>query len=293
MPLDNNIIQLHADQRASNIFGDIPEAIDFDIEFEPTRLKGKNYVVNTTTDTVVGIVGSNYPYNPHPEYFKQIQETIIDNLSYNDVQNAKVRWKTGRWGAFALMDITLPEVRYTVTTKKHQTEVSQRIVALHGVDGLCSNQVYFGAIDVFCTNGLISGDWAKIRRKNTSNFSLGKFIDELNEAKADFHQQGRILQTWADREINMQKARDTLEAVMGSEKKAKKMTQLYLVEASTRGHNVFSLYSALTNYATYADERNGFKLHKSDNDNSALHMFGREQDVSKWISHPAFKALAA
>ena len=292
MPLDSNILQFNFD-RTANVFGDIPEAINFDIEFQPTRMKGKNYVVNTTTDDVVGIVGDRYPYNPHPEYFKQVQEAIIENLSVQDTADAEVRWKTGRWGAFALMDITLPNVRYTVTSKKHTTDVAQRIIALHGVDGLCSNQVFFGAIDFFCTNGNISGDWDKVRRKNSANFDLHDFINELNQAKTDFNEHGRTLQTWADRETNYTAVRETLSEIIKSDRTVDKMSNLYLAEASTRGHNVFALYSAMTNYATYADERNGFNLRASDNDNRAITMFGREQNVSKWISHPAFKALAA
>jgi len=292
MPLDSNIIQFN-NNLTGNMFGDIPESINFDIEFQPTRMSGKDYVVNTTTDAVIGIVGNKYPYNPHPEYFKEVQNAIVENLSAQDLVDAKVSWKTGRWGAFALMDITLPNVIYPITTKKHQTNVAQRIIALHGVDGLCSNQVYFGAIDFFCTNGMISGDWGKVRRKNTANFSLDKFIQELNEAKTDFHEHGRMLQTWADREVNVLKVQETLYTIMDSERAADNMTNQFLSEASIRGYNVFALYSAMTNYATYADERNGFKLRASNNDNTAITMFGREQNVSKWISHPAFKALAA
>jgi len=292
MPLDSNIFQLNTNL-TRNMFGDIPEAINFDVEFQPTRMAGRNYVVNKNTDDIIGIVGKTYPHNPHPEYFKEVQNAIVENLSANDLVGADVRWRTGRWGAFAMMDLTLPNVRYTVTTKKHQTDVAQRIVALHGVDGLCSNQVYFGAIDSFCTNGNISGDWGTVRRKNTSNFSLEKFIKELNEAKTDFHEHGRMLQTWADRETNILDVQETLTTIMKSERAAEKMSKLYLAEANTRGHNVFALYSAMTNYATYADERNGFKLKKSDNDNDAINMFGREQHVSQWISHPAFRALAA
>jgi hypothetical protein len=44
------------------------------------------------------------------------------------------------------------------------------------------------------------------------------------------------------------------------------MYSLYLQEASTRGHNKFALYSAFTNYASYADERNGFNLRNTEND---------------------------
>ena len=277
------------------IFGDIPDSLNFNVEFEPTRLSSKKYVINASTGEAVGIVGSSYPNNPHPAFFRRVQAAITDNLGWNDLADAKVKWQTARNGAFGLMDITLPNVRYTVTTKEHQTDVAQRIVALHGVDGLCSNQTYFGAIDFFCTNGCISGDWGKVRKKNTSGFSLDNFIHELNDAKTDFHQHGRQLQTMADRETDLTEVRAILDRIIKHPRKVEKMSMLYLDEASTRGHNMFALHSAFTNYATYADERNGFKLKemKNDKDTKAITMFSREQQVNKWVSDPAWSALVA
>ena len=62
---------------------------------------------------------------------------------------------------------------------------------------------------------------------------------------------------------------------------------------SKRGKNVFALYSAFTNYASYADERNGFTLRNTGKDTVAQSMWAREQKVSQWISSPQFKSLMA
>lgn len=290
MPLDTVISFPNMNQ---NVFGEIPEDVNFDIFFESSRVAHKKYVVNAVTGDPLDVVGSKFKCASHPEYFSRVQDTIRDNLSIHDLQDAKVSWKTARNGCFALMDITLPNVRYSVTTKKHQVDVAQRVIALHGIDGLCSNQVFFGAIDAFCTNGMIVGDWDKVKRKNTANFSLNSFIDELNKAKVEFHEHGRVLQTWAEKELAFEDVELLLPEIVGSKRKAEKMGHLYLEETQTRGHNVYALYSAFTNYATYADERNGFKLKASDNDNEAVNMFMREQSVIKWVNSPQFKALAA
>tara|TARA_R110000764_G_scaffold162490_2_gene249756 strand:+ start:990 stop:1856 length:867 start_codon:yes stop_codon:yes gene_type:complete len=275
------------------IFGSLPDNVNFDVAHEPTRMSGKKYVVNQSNGEVLGIVGKGYPVNPHPVFFRRVQAAITDTLSWNDLDDAKVRWQTSRFGAFALMDITLPNVKYTVTTDRHQTEVAQRVIALHGLDGLCSNQIYYGAIDFFCTNGMLSGDHTRIKRKNTTNWDLDTFIEELNKAKVEFNDHGRLLQTWADKQVVAEQVHYALKAIVKSDRKAEKLTTLYLNEASTRGHNVFSLYSALTNFATYADERNDFKLRETAADTEAVTMFKREQQVNDWVSHPAFLALAA
>ena len=71
------------------------------------------------------------------------------------------------------------------------------------------------------------------------------------------------------------------------------MYSLYSQEAGVRGRNVWALYSAFTNYATYADERNGFTLRNTGHDTNAVTMFNREQEVSKWIDTPEFNQLIA
>ena len=84
-----------------------------------------------------------------------------------------------------------------------------------------------------------------------------------------------------------------LEKIVKSENLAKKMYELTCVEISKRGKNVFALYSAFTNYASYADERNGFTLRNTGKDTVAQSMWAREQKVSQWVSSPEFKSLMA
>ena len=87
--------------------------------------------------------------------------------------------------------------------------------------------------------------------------------------------------------------KELLESIMKSERKAEKMFGLYNQEVSVRGRNVFALYSAFTNYASYADERNGFSLRNTGNDTQAISMFQREHEVSQWIESKPFKELVA
>ena len=84
-----------------------------------------------------------------------------------------------------------------------------------------------------------------------------------------------------------------LESLFKSDVKADKMITLYNQEASVRGQNAWALYSAFTNYASYADERNGFKLRNTAGDTQAVNMFQREAKVAQWIESTQFKELIA
>jgi hypothetical protein len=204
-----------------------------------------------------------------------------------------IKWNTAKHNAWAMMDIVLPNVTARVETEKHSTDIAQRIIALHGIDGSCSNQTFFGAIDFFCTNGMITGEHDKIRRKNTSNFTMNKFIRDLKQSTQSFYAQSNQLQQWARQPLQVSNVKTMLEALLKSDHLSDKMLELYNQEASVRGNNAWSLYSAFTNYATYADDQNGFKLRNTGKDTTAVTMFNREQKVSQWISSVPFRQLVA
>jgi hypothetical protein len=175
----------------------VPEGLDFTTRTEPTRMAGKKYIINNDTDEVIGIVGSKFNSVTHTEFYDRVWETMSNQLGEEAMEGVQVKWNTARNNAFAMLDATMPSTKALITTDKHQTEVSQRVIALHGVDGLCSNQVFFGSIDFFCTNGMIRGEHDKVRRKNTTNFNMATFIKELENANSDFYSQAEQLQEWA------------------------------------------------------------------------------------------------
>ena len=282
---------LELSERATDTFGDIPDNINFDVAFEPTLVPHKKYVVNADTGVYLDTVGHKFNCASHPAYFRGVQNELIEELNPPDLEGVRTHFRTARNGAWAMMDVTLPNVKVSVETIKHKTEIAQRVIALHGIDGSCSNQVYYGGIDFFCTNGMISGEYDTVRRKNTLLFSLDRFIDELRHAKQDFYEHGRKLQTWAATHVDHDQVKQLLEEVLKSDRKADKMLTVYNMEAAQRGPNLFSLYSAFTNYASHATEGNGFQLRETGNDTQAQSMFRREQDVSKWIASPQFYAL--
>ena len=274
---------------------EVPENLDFSVGFEPSRVADKKYVINLKTGDYLNVVGHGFKCASHKQFFDGVQNIMVDNIP-DAMIDSTVRWSTARNNAWAMMDIVMPNVFTKVETEKHSTKIGRRVIALHGVDGSCSNQVFFGAIDFFCTNGMITGDYDKVRRKNTSNFCMDRFIQELNQSSVDFVGQVNELQEWANIELptySMKSWKEYLSSIMKSDRKAEKMIPLVQKEVRKRGRNVFALYSAFTNYASYADEKNGFNLRNTGRDTSAQSMWARENEVTKWISTPEFKKLVA
>lgn len=269
----------------------LPKELDFNVSFQPTLFNGKKYVIDASTGDYIGIVGDGFTCASHGEFYHRVWSTIEDQLGVDNVADATMTWRTGRKQAFAMLDIQFPSTKTTIENDMFSTTVAQRVIALHGVDGLCSNQVFFGAIDFFCLNGMVTGDHDKIRRKNTSNFDINIFIKELSNSTNDFYIQMNRVQRWATTSIKHMDIKTILDSLMKSKRKSEKMYSLYRQEVSKRGENLFALHSAFTNYASYADERNGFSLRNTGNDTSSVSMWLREQEVSKWVSSPEFRRL--
>ncbi len=286
MPLDMTPFTVTADDL-------LPENLNFGVSFETTKFTEKKYVINDVTGEYIGVVGKDFTCADHRTFFTDIHNNTTENLGADQCDGMDIKFSTAHNNAWALMDMTLPKVTAKIETDKHSTTIAQRIIALHGIDGTASNTVFYGAIDFFCTNGMVRGEHDKVRRKNSSGFSMDRFITSLDKSKQDFYAQSERLQHWATKSLAAVNVKDMLEHILKSDRKAEKMFSLYNQEVSTRGRNVFALYSAFTNYASYADERNGFSMRNTGLDTEAKTMFGREHEVSKWIESPAFKQLVA
>ena len=290
MPLDMN-----NDYHDKDNYGNrgIPKDLDYVVHFEPSKLPDHKYVINGTTGDYIGHVGNGFRCVPHGDYFLSVKDVIRDGLTPDQLEGATTKFSTSLNNAWAMMDVKLPNMKATIETSKHATEIARRIIALNGVNGCKSKTVIFGAIDFFCTNGMVTGDASSIKRKNTSGSSLDLFIHELQNAEQEFYKTTETLQHWARKPIGHVDVKAMLDKIIGSEQMSKKMYSLYSQEASVRGTNVFALYSAFTNYASYQDERNGFKLRNTGKDTEAKNMWDREsRDVMKWINTPQFKELA-
>lgn len=239
----------------------------------------------------LGIVGHNYPLNTHMDFFSAQHDMLQRKFPAAHLENVKAKYQTSRDGAWALQDITFPNVKHEIDNGKHKTEIALRNVSWHSVDGSASNNALFGGIDFFCTNGLITGEFDTVKKKNTKNFDMRKFIDEIEKSVEEFYVSIRKYQAWANRGITTQEVKTVLESLPVAARSREKLLNIYWQEATQRGDTLWALYSAFTNYSSHTD--NGFAIRKTVHDHEAQTMLKREFEVASWVESEEFTRLAA
>jgi len=263
----------------------------FNVAYEKTRVQGKKYVIDTSRDKAIAVVGNSFNCASHYELLKTVEDVIAKGRTPFELSDAKVKINKARDNAVIIADVTLPNVNAKVITDLMSTTICERIIITHGVDGTMSNQVWFGAIDSWCSNGQVIGEHDKLRKKNTRLFTTTILGNELEESRQNFYENSSKLNEWSKIKLDGVDVSEIIKNIVKSDRKAEKMSSLYYNEVANRGANVFSLYSAFTNYSSYADERNGFSLKNMGNDTENISMWNRELEVSKWISSNEFKKL--
>ena len=320
-----NVVNFSRTVATEDVFGPLDDRLLFDVYSAPLEVNGKQVLAapsgqqrviyreipvdtgdawsDSTGDYVaLGVVGDDFPVKSHREYFPEVLDVLSDTLPANVLDGAEVKTKVAFGGAFALLDITLPNSKVAIETAQGwRTNVAMRSVVWHGLAGSHSNNVLFGSIDFFCTNGLVLGDFSHVKRKNTKNFNLGAFCGEVKVATEAFYQQARGLQVMATTHCSIEQGNAAIAAILGNTdsadrkinraSRADKMRDLWLIEAQTRGANVFALLSAFTNYSSHTD--NGFALRETGTDHGAVTMLKREVEVVGFLQHPAFTSLLA
>ena len=84
----------------------IPENLDFNVTFEPTKVDDKKYVINENTGDYIGIVGNGFTCASHGDFFRNVMDTTTATLSDYDMEGAQINWRSAHKDGWAMMDMT-------------------------------------------------------------------------------------------------------------------------------------------------------------------------------------------
>lgn len=236
----------------------------------------------------LNVVQNSYKVVQNDELFSMISENMVPAIGALEWNNKQIIDKVSYNGALCMREYRFPGIK--VESPERDT-ICFRVIVVNGF-GTSAIKIIAGAIDFFCTNGMIRGEYVSQYAKHTSGLKIEKFADYVRGAVTVF---------WKDRDFWSQlrgaairddnKVSKWLIEQFGERNGARLMHQYMIERGSRGGSNLWALYSALTHYSSHSD--GAFQLRKTVNDHEAATMLKREQDVRRAVESEAFKELAA
>jgi hypothetical protein len=150
-------------------------------------------------------------------------------------------------------------------------------------------RMFAGAIEAYCTNGMILGQHDVAYFRHTSGLQLADINLNIKRALAVFANKQEVWATWANAQVEREKTMEFFQAISESPRQFDLFQSRWLEEREDRGATLWSVYSTLTNFSSHADGE--FAPRRSSEDTLAMTMLNREVQVQKWIESPEWSRL--
>tara|TARA_R100001129_G_C5265621_1_gene232552 strand:+ start:85 stop:972 length:888 start_codon:yes stop_codon:yes gene_type:complete len=238
----------------------------------------------------LGVVGKNYQRLPTKELCQAVEQEYIGSLTHEQLNGVQVVDKTAYHGGLCIRQYIFPNIKAELESRK--SDVAFRTVIINGYDGSSSFKFYNGAIDFFCTNGMVTGVYDMIYKKHTKGLTIPKLTDKIKSSIDIFYKQADQWNKWIGKEISDEDAKECFEAIPNaSERFVEKLMRQFYIECLSHGRTVWALYSAATYYASNADGE--FRVRETSQDHTASTLMNRERQIRSWLSTDSFQQIAA
>lgn len=273
--------------------------IEFDVLERPITFAGKTgsmYNVDdfkalvrlhpeTNAPVALNVVRSTYKTVQNKELFDAVNTGVSlalrgvgpdytegDVIALRDMQ---VRDRISYLGVESFREYVFPNVS---CRSPQGDSIAFRIIVQNSF-GSGAIKLYAGAIDFYCTNGLILGNYISLYKKHTSGLKLASFTNHVQAALEVFHKNVGLYEHMANTSLlgREDEVLNWLTHKFG-ERLANKLMDMYLHETGYRGANFWALFSALTRYASHTDV---IPVRNTKNDHEASTLLGRELTVQK------------
>jgi len=238
----------------------------------------------------LGVVGKNYKQLENKELCQGIEQTFVDNFTHEQLRNVEVKDAVSYMGGISIRQYIFPSITADIGSK--HSDIAFRTIVINGYDGSSAFKFYTGAIDFFCTNGMVTGAYDMTVRRHTSGLNIPSLLNKVDRSIDVFYKQAEQWSKWVGKEITDENAIECFEALPNaSERLVAKLMRQFHIECLSHGRTVWALYSAATFYAT--SNAGEFKTRDTAQDHTASTLINRENQVRSWLNTDTFERLAA
>jgi hypothetical protein len=258
--------------------------------FEPTR--SHKAIIRLSPDGTsampLNVVGASYKLVHNRELFTAVETAMHDEMLPEHLADVQVMDKVSGFGKVCLRQYIFPSIRCRIPNTR--SDIAFRIIVQNGYGG-SALRMHAGAIDFYCTNGMIRGEYTSTYRKHTSGLVVGHLNSTVKSALQEFANGTEQWTEWANKPVRFEQAMKLFEHIALSAKMKDSLNDQFTREVDVRGANLWAVYSTLTYYASHSDGAFGLRRTVEEQDTVATTMLGRELNVSRWTHSDAWHEL--
>jgi hypothetical protein len=200
---------------------------------------------------VLNVVKNSYKLVTH----KEVYDALTPILSEHDVT---VSTYHDNDGAKAYIDVRFDKL----TTSLAGSGVAFRAIFHNGYGGTSLGCI-IGAVNFFCTNGMILGDYETVYRRHTSGLDASVAADWLKAGMAKWKIGVARWHHWMREYPTADQERDAIKAMSDNSQHQQRMArELGLRYIPKYGNTLFALYQTLTDFASHYED---YKLRAVNN----------------------------
>lgn len=231
----------------------------------------------------LNIVSGTYKLIQNYELYDHIESVILSDMPTAYLKDVQIVDKAAYHGLRTWRQYIFPNFSTQVNGK---SKIGFRVIVQNAYGG-AALKIISGAIDFYCTNGMITGQFESEYYRHSSGLTVQGVGDNLKQSMRKFIEASDEWKKWNERVITHEAAMSLFHKIAASPRMFTKFTETWEQEAHDRGQTKWALYSTLTHYASHRD--GAFKTRDTGNDSEAATMMKRELDVMKWIKLPEFE----
>lgn len=235
---------------------------------------------------VLNVVNSTYKLVNNRELFTAIESTIIDIVPSAKLDGVKIKDHVSYNGRVCFREYVFPGIVCDIGAK---SPLGFRTIVSNSYGG-GAVRMLAGAIEFFCTNGCISGAYESNYARHTSGLVVQGFATNINAALDRFVKDAAIWKRWVETPVKYFVAIELFKTLISNKTLQRNLTDQYTQESDVRGPNLWSVYSAMTYFASH-NEGNFKTRNQGEMAGAASTMFKRELAVRSWVNSEAFKEL--
>lgn len=236
-------------------------------------------------EVIGGPVTERYRIFQNREIFDAIEHVIGEKFGVNGHVTCSILDQMAWHGGTSIR-------QYIITNSMAQIGKSRlyfRVIARNGFDTSTSFTALAGAIDGFCTNGNIFGEFIQTRQRHVKALDMKGFSEWLNAAYEQFGKEITTVQQFQLHTITAQAFPDVRELLFKLAPDNKRFQENIGAELMKNieyhGHNMWAIVSTATWWASTQEE--GWAVPSSEASQlvAPVRTLDRQQQVRRWIAN--------